>query len=112
MTVFAMTLNLKDDPQVIERYKEYHRAVWPEVKEGLRGIGITRMKIFLHGRRLFMYVEAREGFDPARDFQRYTESHPRAAEWDQLMRQFQEPVPGARPGEWWSMMEEVFDLDW
>ena len=33
-------------------------------------------------------------------------------EWDELMRGFQEPVPGAKPGEWWAGMEEVFDLDW
>jgi hypothetical protein len=27
------------------------------------------------------------------------------------MRTFQRQVPGARPGEWWSSMELVFDLD-
>jgi hypothetical protein len=27
------------------------------------------------------------------------------------MRTFQRQVPGARPGEWWSAMELVFDLD-
>jgi len=69
------------------------------------------MKIFLHGRRLFMYLEASDDFDLARDFPRYMETR-RAKEWDVLMRQFQEPVPGARPGEWWAAMEEVFDLDW
>ncbi len=111
MKCFAMTLNLKDDPRVIEQYKEYHRAVWPEVLAGLRGVGITRMKIFLHGRRLFMYLEASDGFELARDFPRYMEA-PRAREWDALMRQFQEPVPGAKAGEWWAAMEEVFDLDW
>lgn len=111
MKTFAMTLNLKDDPKVIEKYVEYHRAVWPEVLESLRGIGISKMKIFLHGRRLFMYLEARDDFDLGRDFPRYMKSQ-RAGEWDALMRQFQEPVPGAKAGEWWAAMEEVFDLDW
>ena len=46
MRSFAMTLNLKDDPQTVETYKEYHRKVWPEVLEGLKGIGISKMKIF------------------------------------------------------------------
>lgn len=112
MTVssFGLTLNLKADDETIERYKEYHRAVWPEVEEALRGIGVTRMRIFLHGHRLFMYMEAVDGFDVARDFPRYMETE-RAKEWDDLMRTYQEPVPGAAEGEWWASMEQVYDLE-
>ena len=109
MKCFAMTLNLKDDPALVEEYKRYHRAVWPEVLAGLKNIGVSRMKIFLHGRKLFMYLEAHDRFDIGRDFPRYMESQP-AREWDALMRGFQEPAPGAAPGDWWSPMEEVFDL--
>jgi len=94
MKSFGMTLNLKSDPGVVDNYVEYHEAVWPDVLAGLGGIGISRMKIFLHGLRLFMYME--KG---------------RAKEWDELMRTFQEPVPGAASGEWWAEMEEVFDLE-
>ena len=111
MKSFAMTLNLQDRPGVIEEYQKYHRAVWPEVLDGLRAIGISKMKIFLHGRRLFMYLEAHDEFDLARDFPRYMASE-LAKEWDALMRQFQEPVPGASPDDWWAAMEEVFDIDW
>ncbi len=109
MKSFAMTLNLKDDAALIERYKEHHRNVWPEVLNGLKSIGISKMKIFLHGRNLFMYLEAPDDFDLEGDFPRYMES-PRALAWDELMRRFQEPVPGAKDGEWWSGMEEVFEL--
>ena len=111
MKSFAMTLDLKNDPENIERYKQYHRGVWPEVTEALRGIGIKKMKIFLHGHRMFMYLEAPDSFDLARDFQRYTEN-PRGQEWDAMMRGFQQQAPGASPNEWWSAMEEVFDIDW
>ena len=110
MKHYALTLNLKDDPEVIERYKEYHRAVWDEVLDGLKSLGISKMKIFLRGNRLFMYLETQDDFDLGRDFQRYTEASPRAAEWDALMREFQAPVPSANSGEWWAAMEEVFDL--
>ena len=110
MRAFAMALDLKDGPDVVERYKEYHRAVWPEVLEGLRGTGISHMKIFLRGRRLFMYLEAPDDFDLGRDFARYMATE-RAQQWDELMRTFQEPVPGAAESEWWAPMEEVFDLN-
>ena len=109
MKSFAMTLNLKDEAAVIEQYKEYHRNVWPEVLVGLKSIGISKMKIFLQGRSLFMYLEAPDDFDLERDFPRYMES-PRARAWDDLMRQFQEPVRRAEEGEWWSGMEQVFEL--
>ncbi len=111
MKSYAMALDLKDDPDAMQKYREYHRAVWPEVLEGLRGIGIREMKIYLHGRRLFMYLEARDEFDLGRDFPRYMES-PRAKQWDELMRGFQERVPGAAPDDWWAPMQEVFNIHW
>ena len=111
MKSFGMTLSLKDDPGVVEKYVEYHRAVWPDVLAGLRGVGITRMKIYLHGTRLFMYMVAEDDFVPERDFSNYMEAG-RAREWDELMRTFQQPVPGASQGDWWTQMGEVFDLDW
>ena len=59
-----------------------------------------------------MYIETEDSFDPAADFQAYTEASPRAREWDELMRGFQVQVPGAKEGEWWASMEEAFDIDW
>ena len=112
MKSLAMTLDLVDAPEVIEKYKAYHREVWPEVISGLRSIGVARMKIFLLGTRMFMYLEVPDDFDLATDFQTYTDSSPRAKQWDELMRNFQSQVPEAKEGEWWAGMEEVFDIDW
>ena len=112
MKSFAQTLDLRDDPDTIALYRRYHQDVWPDVIAGLRSIGILKMKIFLAGTRMFMYMETNDDFDLEADFQRYTDSSPRAQEWDELMRQFQVQAPGARDGEWWTGMEEVFDIDW
>jgi L-rhamnose mutarotase len=106
---YGRTLMLKDDDQIVERYKEYHRNAWPEVVARLRGIGITEMRIYLIGRRMFMYMEAVDGFDPERDLPMLVED-PRYREWEELMSTFQQPAPEAKPGEWWAPMEEVFDL--
>lgn len=110
MKCFAQALDLKDNPELIALYRAQHQAVWPEVVAGLRAIGIQRMRIWLHGNRLFMYAEAADDFDPARDYQRYAQD-PRCREWDLLMRTFQQPVPGAPAGAWWTPMELVFDLE-
>ena len=110
MKAYAQALDLKDDPALIAEYKTYHKHVWPEVKAALRGIGIKTMRIYLVGTRLFMYFEAPDGFVPERDFQAFADT-PRGAAWDRLMRRFQQRVPGAGAGEWWTPMELVFDLE-
>lgn len=110
MKAYARTLNLKDDPEIVRRYDDYHAAVWPEVAHGLRAIGIERMRIWRLGRRLFMLMETVDEFDPERDFARYMEMDPRIREWQALMETFQQPVPEAQPGEWWADMRLVFDL--
>ena len=110
MKHFAFALNLKDDLQIIEEYKAYHRDVWPEVEQALKAIGITGMKIFLLGRRMFMYMQTVDGFDPDRDFSPYLDHHPRCKQWEQLMNTLQEKVPEAKENEWWARMEQVYDL--
>ena len=39
MKCYGLTLNLKDDADSIEKYKEYHRHPWPEPLQGLRVVG-------------------------------------------------------------------------
>jgi L-rhamnose mutarotase len=109
MQSYGMTLMLKEDDEIVERYKEYHRKAWPEVVSRLRENGITQMRIYLLSRRMFMYMEAVDGFSPERDFPKLAQD-PRYREWDELMRGLQQPAPEARAGEWWAPMEEVFDL--
>jgi L-rhamnose mutarotase len=111
MKCYARTLCLRDDPELVEKYKEYHRRVWPEVLAGIREVGILEMRIFLRGTRMFMYCETTDDFDPERDFPRSNESQ-RAQERDRLMRTLQARAPEADTEDWWSPMELVFDLNW
>lgn len=108
MRTFAQAIDLIDDPERIARYVDHHRAVWPEVTEGLRRIGIRGMRIWRGGDRLFMVIETDDDFDPAR-YQEYAKD-PRTREWDALMRSFQRRTTFAREGEWWARLEEIFDL--
>lgn len=109
MPTFAQTLDLKDDPKLIAEYLRHHEAVWPEVVRALRDMGLSNMRIYRHGTRLFMVFDAAANFDPARDYQRYA-NDPACRKWDELMRQYQQPSPGAAPGEWWSSMNLVFEM--
>ena len=57
-----------------------------------------------------MFMETIDEFDPERDFARYEAADPRCRQWQELMASMQEPVPDARPGEWWAEMKLVFSL--
>lgn len=110
MKDFGLTLNLKDNPEIIQKYRDYHAHAWPEVVASLKKAGILDMKIYLLGRRLFMFYTANDSFNPEIDFAKYLKLDPKCEEWENLMENLQEKVPEAKPGEKWAMMEKVFQL--
>jgi L-rhamnose mutarotase len=110
-TRYVFTLNLRDEPGIVETYRRHHRDVWPEVQASLRRAGVEQMDIYLLGRRLMMVVEMRDGLDYRAAFESHVSSSPRVAEWERLMTSLQEPVAEAHADEWWAAMEPVFHLD-
>jgi len=109
MKRYCLALDLKDDEALIEEYKEYHRAVWPEIKESILSSGIVDMQIYLLGNRLFMIMETDNGFSfeakAAADA-----ANPVVQKWEELMWKFQQALPQAKPGEKWMRMEKIFSL--
>jgi len=107
---YCLTLDLKDDPQLIAKYKKHHERIWPEITKSIRDAGIEDLEIYRLGRRMFMIMEVNESFSFEAKARADSEN-PRVQEWEQLMWQFQQPVPGARPGEKWVLMERIFKLE-
>lgn len=108
---FAYTLNLRDDKAAIAAYKSLHRQVWPEVEAMQHSLGVTKIRIFLQGRRLFLYMEAEDGYDPETARCTYG-SDPVVVRWEQMMQnKFQERLPDAAPDQWWVPMEPIYVLD-
>ena len=109
MKRYALTVMLKDDPEIVRKYEAYHANPWPETNAGLMSVGILRMYIYRYARHLFMFMETRDDFDMQQDLPKYMEN-PRAREWDELMRTFQESLPGEPEGSTWVEMKEVYVL--
>ena len=109
MKRFVRALDLKDDPGVIDAYVAHHARVWPEVEQSLRRIGIERMDIYRLGRRLVMVMETVDGFDGETAFATHL-ANPKCREWEDLMKTFQQRVPGAPAREWWTEMIQVYHL--
>jgi L-rhamnose mutarotase len=107
---YCLTLDLKDDPDLIEEYKRHHESVWPEIIKSIRDSGIADMEIYLLGTRMFMIMEVSERFS----FEAKTRAdreNPKVQQWEALMWKFQKSLPEAKPGEKWLLMERIFKLE-
>lgn len=107
---YCLTLDLKDDSQLIAEYKRYHEKIWPEITKSIKDAGILDLEIYLFGTRMFMILEVDESFS----FEKKTEAdrtNSKVQEWENLMWKFQKALPEARPGEKWLMMKRIFKLE-
>jgi len=107
---YCLTLDLKNDPALIAEYKRYHEKIWPVITKSIRDAGVEDLEIYLFGTRMVMILEVNDCFS----FEKKAESdrnNPAVQEWENLMWKFQQPLPAARPGEKWLLMERIFKLD-
>lgn len=103
--------DLVDNPKLIEIYKQYHAKenAWPEITKSIKDSGIVDLEIYLLGNRLFMIMEVDETFTLERK-QMMDTANPKVQEWEKLMWQFQQAPPGAKDGEKWLPMEQIYKL--
>lgn len=107
---YCLALDLKNDPALIAEYRRYHQKIWPEITASIKAAGIEDMQIYLLGTRLFMIMEVHESFSFAAKAQA-DRADPKVQDWENLMWKFQQPLPGANPGEKWQLMERIFQLE-
>jgi len=107
MKRYGMILRLK--PGAIDAYKEYHRAVWPEVLQKITECNIRNYSIYLKDDLLFSYWEY-YGADFQADMGKMA-ADPKTQDWWAIMTPLQDPIASRKQGEWWAEMEEVFHLD-
>ena len=106
---YCLALDLIDDELLIAEYEKWHRAVWPEIIDSIQSAGIEKMEIYRTGNRLFMIMEVTDAFS----FDKKTisdQNNLKVQEWEKLMWQFQQPLPFAKPGEKWMLMNKIFEL--
>lgn len=108
---FCMTLELKDDPQLIEEYEGWHKAenIWKEVPEGIRKVGIIDSEIYRAGTTLFMILTVPPDFNFNTQMNTLA-GLTRQAEWEDFMTRYQASKPGESSAEKWTKMKRVFKL--
>ena len=109
MKRYCLTLDLKNDLELIKKYEEHHKAVWPEIIKSIKGAGIKKMEIYRYGTRLFMIMEVNDDFSFEKK-QQADKDNTKVQQWEELMWMYQQPLEGAAKGEKWMLMNKIFEL--
>lgn len=109
---YCKTMELEDDPGLIEKYKEVHAKenVWPEISQGMKEVGILDMEIYISGNRLFMIMDTVIDFDHEEAMEELA-GKPRQQEWEAYVSSFQKTDEDATADEKWQLMERIYKLD-
>ena len=107
MKRFCQSLELINDNNLISKYIDAHKNVWPEIIEGQREVGILDMQIYRKGCHLFMIMDTVDDFDFEKDMARLA-TLPRQAEWEAYVSQFQGCSPDAPSAQKWQLMQRIF----
>lgn len=109
MKQYALALDLKDDEILIQEYEDYHQNIWPEIRKSIVDSGIEDMQIFRTGNRLFMLMVVNDNFSFEAKGKADADNE-KVQEWENLMWKFQQPLPWAKEGEKWVLMDKIFAL--
>lgn len=110
MQRFCLALDLKNDASLIADYEKYHQNVWPEIKKNIADAGVLNLEIYRIENRLFMILEANDNFSFEKKLQMDVMNE-KVQEWENLMWKFQQPLPSAKEGEKWILMNKIFELN-
>lgn len=112
MKRYCLALDLVDNPESIKEYEHWHKHEnrRPEIMKSITEAGINNMEIYRTGNRLFMIMETDETFS----FERKAAmdaANDKVQEWEQFVWKFQQPLPWAKQGEKWVLMDKIFELN-
>ena len=108
---YVKTMSLKNDPDLLTLYRYYHspEGSWPEIKQGIREVGILEMDIYIEGNVLVMIVVAPADLDMDAAMTRLA-TLPRQEEWEAHVAKCQQCNENDTSDEKWKLMERIFYL--
>ncbi len=109
---YCKFLKLKDDPALIEEYKKLHSsgAVWPQITDGMKEIGILDMEIYICDSSLFMIMETKADFDHNLAMAKLAKL-PRQAEWEAMVSKYQMTNEETPAGDKWRLLERIYKMN-
>lgn len=103
-----LTANLVKDPALQQEYLQYHATQftrWPEVAMGFCRAEFQQLQVFRNERQLMLVISIPKGKTLDELNPKTTENNPRVDAWNELMKKYQEGIPGTQPGEVWVFLQ-------
>ena len=107
---YVFAVQLVEDSDMISEYLDYHQNIWPEVEAGFKKAGYEEIRLYRFENFVTMIVKAPLGSDLNQMGKICNDSHPKVAEWNQLMDGFQKGLPGSQEGQSWAAMEKYYEF--
>lgn len=109
---YCKTLSLKNDPNLIKQYVRIHGkdAVWPEITQGMKEVGILDMEIYIYENKLFMIMDTKLDFNHDKAMDKLARL-PRQTEWELYVSKFQDTDDASSAKGKWQLMERIFKLE-
>jgi hypothetical protein len=104
----VLTADLVADPKLQQEYLNYHAnqfKKWPEVAQGFCNASFQRLLVFKNGRQLMLIISIPKGQSLDKLNPLTTKNNPRVVEWNNLMKKYQEGIPGTKKGEVWVFLK-------
>lgn len=105
---FCLTLDLKNNQQLIEEYDTYHKSVHPKKLQSFSDAGIISMELYRWENRLCMIIVVDSSFS----FERKADldaKNPFVQEWENLISTYQQQLPGTTKNVKWQLMKKIFE---
>lgn len=108
--LFVYTTELKNDSTAIAAYEFYHspKNIWPEVTKAAKTAGFESITIHRYGRCLVMIIKIPANADKRKMDSLYAASSPKLKDWAARMNELQQSPQGAKRGETWVEMKEIY----
>ncbi|MEN8879971.1 MAG: sodium/solute symporter [Polaribacter sp.] len=103
-----LSVNLVKGKTEQNEYLEYHKTQkqeWPELSQGFCKEGFQSLKMFKKGRQIMLLITIPREMDLGEMSSKNSENNPKVREWDDLMFDYQEGLPGTDPNQKWVLFE-------
>lgn len=105
-----LTVNLVNDPKMQGEYLNYHATQfqkWPEVSKGFCNANFQQLLVFRNGRQLMLIISIPKGESLDKLNPKTTENNPRVTAWNNIMKKYQEGIPGTKKDEVWVFLKPI-----
>ena len=80
---------------------------WPEVAKGFCAASFQQLLVFRNGRQLMLVISIPKGESLDELNPKTTENNPRVNDWNELMKKYQEGIPGTAQDEVWVFLQQL-----